>query len=66
MTAKQIDLMPIEELESLSHNLTTEQLTKWTGSGYDGATYVNLLLEALPLIHSFCAYSGLKSPKAYE
>jgi hypothetical protein len=65
MTAKQIDLMPIEELEALSHNLTTEQLTKWTGSGYDGATYVNLLLEA-GAWDSFCAYSGLTSPKAYE
>lgn len=62
MTAKQIDLMPIEELESLAYNLTQEQLTKWTGSGYDGATYVKLLLEPLP----YCAYSGLTSPKAYE
>ena len=62
MTAKQIDLMPIEELESLAHNLTPEQLTQWTGSGYDGSTYVKLLLEPLP----HCAYSGLTSPEAYE
>ena len=62
MTAKQIDLMPIEELESLAHNLTPEQLTQWTGSGYDGSTYVKLLLEPLP----YCAYSGLTSPEAYE
>jgi len=45
MTAKQIDLMPIEELESLAHNLTSEQLTQWTGSGYDGSTYVKLKLN---------------------
>jgi len=45
MTAKQIDLMPIEELESLTHNLTPEQLTQWTGSGYDGSTYVKLKLN---------------------
>ena len=45
MTAKQIDLMPIEELESLAHNLTPKQLTQWTGSGYDGSTYVKLKLN---------------------
>jgi len=45
MTAKQIDLMPIEELESLAYNLTPEQLTQWAGSGYDGSTYVKLTLN---------------------
>ena len=45
MTAKQIDLMPIEELESLACSLTPNQLTQWTGSGYDGSTYVKLKLN---------------------
>jgi hypothetical protein len=41
-TANQIDRMPIEELESLTYVLTAEQLTIWTGAGYDGATFVKL------------------------
>ena len=45
MTAKQIDLMPIEELESLAHNLTPNQLFRWSASGYDGLTYVKLKLD---------------------
>ena len=41
-TAKQIDKMSIEELESLTYMLTEEQLIAWTGMGYDGATFVKL------------------------
>ena len=41
-TANQIDRMSIEELESLTYVLTAEQLTIWTGAGYDGATFVKL------------------------
>ena len=41
-TAKQIDKMAIEELESLTYMLTAEQLIIWTGMGYDGATFVKL------------------------
>ena len=41
-TAKQIDRMSIEELESLTYMLTSEQLSIWTGMGYDGATFVKL------------------------
>jgi len=43
--AKQIDLMPIEELESLACNLTPNQLFQWSASGYDGLTYVKLKLD---------------------
>ena len=63
MTAKQIDRMPIEELESLAYNLTPEQLIQWTGSGYDGTTYAKLTNSREK---EYCAYSGLTSPKAYE
>jgi hypothetical protein len=42
-TAKQIDKMAIEELESLTYMLTAEQLIIWTGMGYDGATFVKLI-----------------------
>ena len=43
MTAKQIDRMPVEALESLACNLTQEQLSSWSGHGYDGATYLKLI-----------------------
>tara|TARA_R110000751_G_scaffold94798_5_gene185077 strand:- start:3047 stop:3187 length:141 start_codon:yes stop_codon:yes gene_type:complete len=42
-TAKQIDRMSIEELESLTYILTQDQLTIWTGAGYDGATFIKLI-----------------------
>ena len=45
MTAKQIDLMPIEELESLACNLTPNQLFQWSASGYDGSNYVKIQLN---------------------
>ena len=45
MTAKQIDSMPIEELESLACNLTPNQLFQWSASGYDGITYVKLKID---------------------
>tara|TARA_R110000803_G_scaffold167160_2_gene230424 strand:+ start:294 stop:500 length:207 start_codon:yes stop_codon:yes gene_type:complete len=60
--AECIDLMPIEEIESLSHNLSQAELNKWSAAGYDGATYVNLRYKT----EEYCAYSGLTSPKAYE
>ncbi len=44
-TAKQIDKMAIEELESLTYMLTAEQLIIWTGMGYDGATFVKLIKQ---------------------
>ena len=40
---KEIDLMPIEEIESLSHNLSQAELNKWSGSGYSGEEYVKLV-----------------------
>ncbi len=40
--AKEINLMPIENIEALSHMLTPDQLNKWSGSGYCGETYVKL------------------------
>ena len=42
-TAKQIDNMSIDELESLTYMLTEEEIIKWTGSGYDGATFVEIV-----------------------
>ena len=45
-TAKQIDKMAIEELESLTYMLTEEQLIAWTGMGYDGATFVKLTKQS--------------------
>ena len=45
MTAKQTDLMSIEELESLACNLTPNQLFQWSASGYDGLTYVKIKLD---------------------
>jgi hypothetical protein len=42
-TAKQIDRMSIEQIEELACTLNPEELTKWTGAGYDGATYVKIV-----------------------
>lgn len=41
-TAKQINRMSIDQLESLACMLTEEQRIKWAGSGYDGETYLIL------------------------
>ena len=60
--AEEINLMPIEEIELLSHNLSQAELDKWSAAGYDGITYVNLRYKT----EEYCAYSGLTSPKAYE
>jgi hypothetical protein len=60
--AEEINLMPIEEIELLSHNLSQAELDKWSAAGYDGATYVTLRNKT----EEYCAYSGLTSPKAYE
>ena len=40
--AEEINLMPIEEIELLSHNLSQAELDKWSAAGYDGATYITL------------------------
>ena len=42
-TAKQIDKMSIEEIEELAYTLSDEELLKWTSSGYDGASYVEII-----------------------
>jgi hypothetical protein len=42
-TANQIDDMSIDELESLIHMLEPSEIIKWTGSGYDGATFVEIV-----------------------
>jgi hypothetical protein len=36
-TAKQIDKMSIEEIESLAETLSNEDKNKWASNGYDGA-----------------------------
>ena len=41
-TAKQIDKMSIDQLESLANVLTFEDRMKWAGSGYDGDTFIKL------------------------
>jgi len=44
-TAKEIDRMSIEGIESLSHTLTEEQRNEWASCGYDGASYVRITKE---------------------
>ena len=41
--AREIDFMPIQEIESLSYRLTPDQLKKWSGAGYSGKEYVKLV-----------------------
>ena len=41
--AREINLMSIQEIESLSCRLTPDQLNKWSGSGYSGKEYVKLV-----------------------
>lgn len=42
-TAKQIDRMSIDQLDSLAQMLTDQERNKWAGSGYDGVTYVKII-----------------------
>lgn len=42
-TAKQIDKMSIEELESIAEMLSDEDKNKWASSGYDGDSYVKII-----------------------
>ena len=42
-TAKQIDKMSIEEIEELAYTLTTEELSKWSGNGYSGKCYIEII-----------------------
>ena len=42
-TAKQIDRMSIDQIESLAQMLSEEERNKWSGSGYDGATYIEII-----------------------
>jgi hypothetical protein len=42
-TAKQIDRMSIDQLDSLAQMLNEQERNKWAGSGYDGATYVEIM-----------------------
>lgn len=42
-TAKEIDRMCIEEIESLSYTLSSEELIVWCSHGYDGNTYVEII-----------------------
>jgi len=41
-TAKQIDRMSIEGIESLSQMLTEEQRNEWASCGYSGSSYVRI------------------------
>jgi len=41
-TAKEINKMSIEEVESLAQGLTEKQLMEWSACGYDGDSYVNI------------------------
>jgi hypothetical protein len=43
MTAKEIDNLPIEELEMLAESLTLEERDCWSHNGYDGETYVYIM-----------------------
>jgi hypothetical protein len=44
-SAKEIDRMSIDELEGLGSYLSPEQMSKWSGMGYDGKTFVELTKE---------------------
>jgi hypothetical protein len=44
-SAKEIDRMSIDELEGLGCYLSPEQMSKWSGMGYDGKTFVELTKE---------------------
>ena len=42
-TATQINKMSIEDIESLAEMLSSEELSKWTSSGYEGDCFVEIL-----------------------
>lgn len=42
-TAKQINKMSIEAIESLAEMLSNEELSKWASSGYDGDCYIEII-----------------------
>lgn len=44
-SAKEIDRMSIDELEGLGCYLSPDQMSKWSGMGYDGKTFVELTKE---------------------
>jgi hypothetical protein len=42
-TAKQIDNMSIEAIEELANTLNEKELNKWSGNGYSGVSYVEII-----------------------
>jgi hypothetical protein len=42
-TAKQIDNMPIEAIEELANTLNEKELSKWSGNGYSGVSYIEII-----------------------
>ena len=44
-TATQINEMSIEDIESLAEMLSSEELSKWTSSGYEGDCFVEILVS---------------------
>jgi hypothetical protein len=42
-TAKQIDKMSIEELESIAEMLNEKELNKWVSNGYSGFSYIEII-----------------------
>jgi|Laugresbdmm110sd_1035091.scaffolds.fasta_scaffold258758_1 hypothetical protein len=42
-TATQINKMSIEDIESLAEMLSSEELSKWTSSGYEGDCFVEII-----------------------
>jgi len=42
-TSKQIDRMPIEEIEELAYTLNEQELNEWTSNGYDGESYIKII-----------------------
>ena len=44
-TAKEINRMSIDQLESLACMLTEDQRITWSCAGYDGETYVKLISQ---------------------
>ena len=42
-TATQINEMSIEDIESLAEMLSSEELSKWASSGYEGDCFVEII-----------------------
>jgi hypothetical protein len=42
-TATQINKMSIEEIAELAEMLSSEELSKWTSSGYEGDCFVEII-----------------------